>query len=187
MELTYKKLILLFLYSPVSYGEEVNIPIQGRTRFMKMGFLFKEELLKQFQEDKSFSKINLPDYFPWKYGPFSRDFLNDLEFLINREYVNVDTGNGAITEELEEYRFWIDSDGTYEPTEFVQEVFSPTEKGTGKSLQWWSMLTSNQKSLLVDFKRSLNSASLSRILEYVYKKYENDYTNKSLIRDRFLK
>ncbi len=40
MKLTGKKLLLLLLYSPIN-GKKYNVPITGRTRLMKMVFLFE--------------------------------------------------------------------------------------------------------------------------------------------------
>ena len=78
MKLTGKKFILLLLYSPITTGCNVNVPIAGRTRLMKMGFLFKEEVLNDFQKDRTFDEVALPEYFAWKYGPFSGEFLNGI-------------------------------------------------------------------------------------------------------------
>jgi len=39
----------------------------------------------------------------------------------------------------------------------------------------------------MEFKKVLNRASLNRILEYIYKKYQKEgYIDKSLIRERYL-
>ena len=62
MKLTGKKLLLLLLYAP-SEKEKFNDPISGRTRLMKMVFLFKEELCSDFMKDKIFEGVDLPEYF----------------------------------------------------------------------------------------------------------------------------
>ncbi|MGA1980519.1 MAG: hypothetical protein ABSG99_08185 [Sedimentisphaerales bacterium] len=192
MKLTGKKFILLLLYSPTT-GEKVNVPIAGRTRLMKMGFLFQEEVLIDFQKDKTFDEIVLPEYFAWKYGPFSGGFLNDLEFLINQEYIKSRSGSSPIPAELAEaeygeYDFWVEDMDEFRVREYDEEVFELTEeKGLPKAKEIWDELSENQRKCLMEFKRVLNRASLSRILEYVYKKYqEKGYTDKSLIRERYL-
>ena len=188
MKLTYKKLILLFLYSPITEApKKYNVPIQGRTRLMKMGFLFKEELLTEFRKDHSFNDIDLPEFMAWKYGPFSADFLNDVEFLLNQEYILVKYCGNPITAEIEEYTYWIEDNGFYETNEYIQEQFTLSEKGISKAKEFWGIMSDNQKRIIIEFKQVLNRAPLSRILEYVYKKYEKQgYTDKSLIRERYL-
>lgn len=192
-KLTGKKFILLLLYSPTTTGDKVNVPIAGRTRLMKMGFLFKEEVLSDFQKDRTFDEVVLPEYFAWKYGPFSGELLNDLEFLINQEYIKSRSGSSPILAELDEaeygeYDFWIDNMDEFRVREYDEEVFELTkEKGLPKAKEIWDALSENQKKYLIEFKRVLNRASLNKILEYVYKKYQKKgYIDKSLVRERYL-
>ena len=195
MKLTGKKLILLLLYTPVE-GDRVNIPIAGRTRLMKMGFLFKEEVLGDFQKDRTFNESILPDYFGWKYGPFSSGFLNDLEFLVNQSYVhrieNERMLSDLVTSQEElidwEYDFWIEDMDEFQSKQYNEEVFELTQdKGVVEAKKIWDILSKNQKMYLREFKEVLNRAPLSRILDYVYKKYRKDgYVDKSLIRERYL-
>ena len=192
MKLTGKKFILLLLYTP-TVGNKANVPIAGRTRLMKMGFLFDEEVRDDFQKDKTFDEIALPEYFAWKYGPFSGELLNDLEFLINQEYIKVQSGNAPISAEMAEaeygeYHFWVDDMDEFHSREYDEEIFQLSkEKGIPKAEEIWNILSDNQKKLLCEFKKVLNRASLNRILEYVYKKYHKDgYIDKSLIRERYL-
>ena len=192
MKLTGKRFILLLLYAPIN-GDEFNVPISGRTRLMKMGFLFKEELTSDFQKDKTFEEIELPEYFAWKYGPFSGELLNDLEFLVNQNYIK-STSKGTRTDasiaevEFAEYDYWVDDLDEFRSNEYDEESFKLTEeKGIPKAKEIWEVLSQNQKKIISEFKKVLNQASLSRILEYVYKKYQKDgYVDKSLIRERYL-
>lgn len=193
MKLTGKKFILLLLYSPTTTGDKVNVPIAGRTRLMKMGFLFKEEVLGDFQKDRTFDEVVLPEYFAWKYGPFSGELLNDLEFLINQEYIRSRSGSSPIPAEMDEaeygeYDFWVDNMEESRIREYDKEVFDLTkEKGMPKAEEIWSVLSENQQKCLMEFKKVLNCASLNRILEYIYKKYQKEgYIDKSLVRERYL-
>lgn len=188
MKLSYKKLLLLLLYAPEEEKGKPNIAISGRTRLMKMCFLFREELLEDFRKDKIFDEIDLPEFFAWKYGPFLTDVLNDLEFLINQEYIEVTSGeNYPLPEELSEYEYWKDDLVTFKSQEYTEEIFSiSANKGMDKARDIWNRLSVNQQRLLINFKRPLNRAPLNRILEYVYKKYKDNYTDKSLIRERYL-
>ena len=186
MKLTGKRFLVMLLYSPTE-GTQVNASISGRTRLMKMGFLFREELLKDFIKDTSFDEIKLPEYYAWKYGPFSRDLLNDLEFLINQEYVDVEySKNQPMPEELAEYDHWIGDLNDFDSSEYSEEVFRLAKpKGLSKGKELWGNLSENQRKLLKEFKRSLVEVSLDRILLYVYRNYKK-YTDKSLIRERYL-
>ncbi len=167
----------------------MNTPISGRTRLMKMGFLFGEEIADQFKKDGGLQEADLPEYFAWKYGPFSTTFLNDLEFLINQEYVRPQMSSGTpLIAELAEYEYWIDDLEELDDREYVEETFELTDdKGIAKAKELWGLLSTNQQELLSQFKRVLVRAPLDRILEYVYKKYnEKGYIDKSLIRDKYL-
>lgn len=53
MKLTGKKFLLVLFYSPTK-GNNFNIPIIGRTRLMKMCFLFKKEILADFKKQEVF-------------------------------------------------------------------------------------------------------------------------------------
>ncbi|MFC1568495.1 hypothetical protein ACFL37_02210 [Candidatus Margulisiibacteriota bacterium] len=189
VKLTGKKLLLILLYSPTESGS-VNVPIAGRTRLMKMGFLFEEELLQNFRRDRTIEIIesDLPKYFSWHYGPFSRDFLNDLEFLVNQAYIDRSFGRNAPTpEEIEEYNYWVEDMDDFEAREYQEEIFTlNAQRGLPKAKVIWDLLSDTQKSIIKDFKTILNKATLDRILEYVYKKYKDGYTDKSLIRDKYL-
>ena len=192
MKLSGKKFVLLLLYAPTS-GDNVNVPIAGRTRLMKMGFLFKEEILRDFEKDETFEEIILPEYFAWKFGPFSGELLNDLEFLVNQNYIKTTSGKTPISvataeAEFAEYDYWVDDMDEFRTGEYNEETFELTEeRGVAKAKDIWEVLTSNQKNIISQFKNTLNRASLDRILEYVYKKYQKKgYIDKSIIRERYL-
>lgn len=191
MKLTGKKFLLLILYTPTKNGKDApaNVPITGRTRLMKMSFLFDKEVREDFIKDKTFSEVALPEFFPWKYGPFSRDLLNDLEFLVNQQYIAVAIARSVPNpEELAEYEYWVDDLEEYEGREYQEEEFSLTpDAGIPKAQEIWSLLSANQRHLLIQFKALINQAPLDRILEYVYKKYKDQgYADKSLIREKYL-
>lgn len=187
MRLTGKRLLLILLYAPTK-GEEVNIPIVGRTRLMKMFFLFDRELLARFKSGGTVEAVDLPEYFAWKYGPFSVDLLRHLEFLINREFVEASlTADRPLPEETAEYQFWIEDPEELADSQYDQESFSLTStKGVPKGVELWGELSNSQRQLLVDFKSSMVGAPLARILEYVYRNYEEEgMTRKSVIKGRF--
>jgi len=186
-KLTGKKFLILLLYAPVNGS--CDFPIVGRTRIMKMGFIFDKEIKSDFEKESNLTEISLfDDFMAWKYGPFSKKLLNDLEFLRNREFIKTKIASEApIPEEYDEYEYWIEDYDDYEVDDYQQEEYCLTEKGLEKGEELWSILTPSQKNIMEEFKTLLARASLYKILEYVYKKYSKDgYTDKSLIRERFL-
>jgi uncharacterized protein YwgA len=186
MKLAGKKVLMLLL-CPSDLQDTVPA-IPGRTRIMKMVFLFEKEVWPELKKDRSTDEYVLPVFFAWKYGPFSSEVLNDLEFLINRDYIDVQRGSSATNEELEEYEYWLDDLAEVASTEYVEEVFSLSKKGLEKARIIWAELTDNQREVVVEFRRIMISAPLGKILEYVYKKYQKEgYTDRSLIADRYLK
>jgi uncharacterized protein YwgA len=185
MKFTGKKLILLLLFPHDSGSLSLSIP--GRTRLMKMAFLFDKEVWPDLKDEHTGDEKALPEFFAWKFGPFSSELLDDLEFLVNRGFVDVQRGAHATNEELEEYEYWLDESGQSFTTEYVEEVFSLTEKGMDRAAPLWAELTDRQRTLIDKFRAVMVKAPLSRILEYVYKKYEKEgFTDRSLIRDRYL-
>lgn len=198
MKLTGKKLMLLLLYTPDKKGV-LNYPITGRTRLMKMIFLFEKEILIDFRKDTQINLVNFPDFFAWKYGPFSKDVFNDLEFLINRQYIKASLStNVSLPEETAEYRYWEEKNidelniEEYEEeysrfNEYVEEIFElTTELGLPKAESFWKNLSKSQQDILVKFKTVLNEAPLAKILEYVYRKYKDaGLIEKSIIKGRF--
>ena len=187
MKISGKKFLLLVLYAPTEHGS-IGEPIEGRTRLMKMGFLFEKELKKDFQRAGE-HLIALPEFFAWKYGPFSKGLLNDLEFLRNRGYVDSRSARVApLTMELEEYSYWIEDMDDLDVGEYeAEEFFLTEERGLPKGELLWGQLSRVQRETLIAFKDVLAKASLDRILEYVYKKYKDDgYADKSLIKDKYL-
>lgn len=190
-KLTGKKLLLLLLYSPFQ-GNDFNEPISGRTRLMKMVFLFKKEIWSDFNKNNTNIINNLPEFFPWHYGPFSLDLINDIEFLHNQKYIQIKQSDDSTTSpkesELDEYEYWIDNIDDYSYSDYTEETFSLTnDKGIAKAQNLWEALDTTQQKCLIDFKRIINKTPLSNILEYIYKKYQDKgYIDKSLIRERFL-
>ena len=77
-EMSSKDLLLSFLYSP-GVSEEYNEAITGRTKLTKMMFLFEKQIYKQFFKDSI--DIDLPDFEPYYFGPFSKQLFEDLSFF----------------------------------------------------------------------------------------------------------
>ena len=164
--------------------------IRGRTRLMKMVFLFDKEIKKKFNMAKIIEKDALPVFVPFDFGPFSPQVYNDLEFLVDLGFVKVEPAisQGIAAEEALEYRYWragsalgIDDTGPEN-----EEVFALTELGIafvddGQA----GTLNQDQWTLLEEFKIRCTGAPLSALLRYVYAKYP-DMITESKIREEIL-
>lgn len=157
--------------------------IVGRTRIMKMVFLFEKEIRKKFNEE-IISVSELPDFTAYDYGPFSAKVYEDLEFLVNMGFIEV-TSFGTremLPDEIEEYAYWqtISND---EDRVFV-EKFSLSEIGK-RYVQKKVKLSKSQLDIIAEFKKRCTIATLSSLLKYIYSRYPK-YTKKSKIRDQVL-
>ena len=189
-----RDILLLLLYAPGVTGEE-NEPIRGRTRLMKMMFIFEQELYRKFRFDQMIGEDDLPDFSPWLYGPFSRDVFDYIEFFRRIGFVEVtDTpeGEGSV-EDADEYGQWVEETALDEETDhseysdYTEESFRLTAQGLGfvKASGLCDSLSENQRSALKEHKARFNRASLYAILQYVYENYR-DMTAKSEIKGRVL-
>jgi hypothetical protein len=189
--LTGKHILLLLLYSNGSM-DDYNEPIEGRTRIVKMMFLFDKEIKKEFIKDSSIDLIEFPDFTPWKYGPFSKQIYDDIEFFINNEYIisELIVNDSSEIEGLE-YFNWLDDFLVTDENEIIsdiyrQERFSLTKLGMNYvEGHIYNDLTENQKEIVKVFKLKINTASLNAILRYTYMKYP-EFTTKSEIKGSIL-
>ncbi|MCD6394454.1 MAG: hypothetical protein J7M40_13215 [Planctomycetes bacterium] len=180
-----KDLLMLLLYAKGKSGEACEV-IAGRTRLMKMVFLFDEEIRKKFNLSEVISKKILPEFEAYDYGPFSAQVYDDLEFLVNMGFVDVNaSGNKELlADEAEEYEYWQAISGDEDRP--FQEQFTLTDVGrrfVEKKLK--TELTDEQWQVLDEFKERVTSASLTALLKYVYARYPEKIT-KSKIRDQVL-
>jgi hypothetical protein len=183
-----KDLLMLLLHARGHRGEQCE-PIRGRTRLMKMVFLFEKEV-KQKLERGTVSDEGLPKFDADNFGPFSPQVFSDLEFLVDTGFVAPsDIADAELSEEeAAEYRYWQASDGEEgdaEPPEHEQEFcLTPLGKKfveTGFAGQF----SQDEWAALDAFKARCTSAPLRSILRYVYTRYP-ETTKKSKIRDEIL-
>ena len=190
-----RDILLLFLYVPGVTGEE-NEPISGRTRLMKMMFIFERELYKKFRFDQMIEESDLPDFSPWLYGPFSKDVFDYVEFFRRIGFVEVTETpeDEAPVEDAEEYGQWVaemalseDADQS-DYSDYTEESFRLTDRGMGfvRESGLFDDLSENQRSALKEYKSRFNRASLYAILQYVYKNYPQ-MTAESQIKERILR
>ena len=81
-----RDILLLLLYSP-GVQDETNEPIVGRTRLVKMLFLFKTEAFKHFRGGTALNESEFYQFFPWNFGPFSSQVYDDLTFFTLRGFI----------------------------------------------------------------------------------------------------
>jgi uncharacterized protein len=174
-KLTSGDLLLLLIYSKGT-TEGVNEPIVGRTRLVKMVFLFEKEVYKDFCKDRCLiEEQDLPDFFAWHFGPMSKEVLQDLEFFIKIHFIEAkEEKNTFAFEEAEEFSSLTkDSSFDEDPEEvYIYQKYFLTDLGKKYVEEnLLPVLSQNQKEMLSKLKLRLNTASLTKILKYVYTKY----------------
>jgi uncharacterized protein YwgA len=180
-----KDILLLLLLSP-GITDDRNEPITGRTRLTKMVFLFKEEVLPQFGRDIQVTEENYYRFFPWAFGPFSKELYDDLFFFILQGFVSAKPAvDSVLPEEAAEWQHWIhqgDMDDDEEDT-FQQESFRLTEKGMAFAIGLDEQLNKNQKLLLREFKKRTVQVPLRALLRYVYSNHPKMTENSQIKED----
>jgi hypothetical protein len=184
-----RDILLLLLYAP-GVHDEINEPIVGRTRLVKMLFLFKTEALQHFRSGTEINEQNFYDFFAWNFGPFSSQVYDDLTFFSLRGFIEAqETTEDALPESAEEWHRWLTSSTPdNEDDSFVsyeEQQFRLTEKGMKFAEQLYDRLNHAQRKLLREFKGHLNGTPLRAILRYVYKNYP-DQIERSQIKEQVL-
>ena len=163
----------------------------GRTRLVKMLFLFKEEALKEFRKGTDINEDNFYDFFAWSFGPFSSQIYDDLKFFELRGFIAAnESDEDTLPESAAEWEMWLSSSlpeaTDYSYTEYQEEQFQLTERGVSfveKNL--YDLLSWSQKNLIREFRKRMESSPLRAILSYVYKNYPK-LTEKSEIREQII-
>jgi uncharacterized protein YwgA len=182
-----KDLIILLLYAKGAKGKSCE-PILGRTRLMKMIFLFNEEVRRKFNLGVIIAEKALPDFKPYDYGPFAEQVYIDLEFLVDTGFVKVKhLGNDSeMGEEFPEYQYWQATTGLNDEVEGTSGVdeFSLSEIGK-KFVEDGELgeLNQEQWDILDKFKTRCTSIPLKALLRYVYAKYPKMTTNSKILED----
>lgn len=190
-DLSGKDLLLAILYCPGVNGKK-NEPIIGRTKLTKMMFLFEKEIYKKFF--KEIEIINLPNFEPYHFGPFSKDVFDDLKFFISIGLINTSETDipiasadkfecEAIIDE-EAMGEWVNA--TFDCSEEVELQYFLSKKGEQYvEEKLWNRFSEQQQKNLQLFKSKINTITLDALLRYVYNKYP-EYTTKSIIADKYV-
>lgn len=184
-----RDILLLLLYSP-GVRDEPNEPIVGRTRLVKMLFLFKAEALQHFRSGTGINEDNFYDFFAWNFGPFSSQVYDDLTFFTLRGFIEAeDTAEDPLPESAAEWQRWLTSSTADDEEDafssYEEQEFRLTERGLVFTNQLHQRLTSSQRKVLKEFKARLVRAPLRSILRYVYENYP-EQIDRSEIKERIL-
>lgn len=187
-----KDILLLLLYAR-GKTKELGEAICGRTRLMKMVYLFKKEVYHKGNFNKYVSEEKLASFEAYKYGPFSIDVFRDISFFINIGYIEAKNleGKDASMADIEEFskyleEFMMEGENTGEEfSSYEEEKFTLTEEGKQFANSLYDQLTEGQKTALINFKSRYNSSTLTTLLRYVYKTYP-DSAERSEIRSKIL-
>jgi hypothetical protein len=183
-------IIHLLVYAPTYTDQRPgSVPIIGRTRLMKMLFLYDKEISKGFYQNQ---KVNF-GFKSYNYGPFSRKVYEAIDFLESRGIIDVKFSNSVDESDFTLENLINSSDEESEKDDNdIQEESIGVEQfeitKLGKSFMEnqskffaWVNLNENQKEILKKFKSQMVSAKLKDILRYVYQKYP-EFADKSIIR-----
>lgn len=182
LSLHSKDILLLLLYAPTDKQQTQNII--GRTRLIKLMFLFQKEIFAKFKtDDITLGEIKFE---AWNFGPWSKDVYDDVEFLKNIDFLTVrDSGQEASYDEAAENDLWQSQLSDDQVEEFAQEEFMLSELGKKFTKLKWDQLSDNQQGVLIAFKEQFNAVPLYALLQYVYTRYPESTIN-SKIKDKVL-
>lgn len=183
-----KDLIMALLYADGPGG--ACEPIYGKTRLMKMIFLFQKELKKGFNK-KEIDNSRLTEFEAYDYGPYSAAVYDDLEFLINNGFVKARINNSPTNDEAEDEIELGENEGREQfigvrgadDNPNVFNTFSLTDLGK-EFVESQIKLSIDQWAALARFKSKCVQTSLKTLLKYVYTKYPDMAVN-SKIKGRY--
>jgi uncharacterized protein YwgA len=132
--------------------------IEGRTRLEKILFLTRKEVLDRLRTPQA---TRFYQFTPYRFGPFSEDLYDDLEFLRDNGFIEIRGGSGS-------------------------EVFSITPKGTTFLEQKVrKRLPPDVLEEVVRLRNKYARLSIQELIVYVYNRYP-EYAVKSEIRESIL-
>ncbi len=145
--------------------------IEGITRLEKLMFLL--------QHETHFSgKIKDKYQFePWKFGPFSKEIYDSLDFLLSCDLVTIEEIDLANYIEYMERRSLTEVED--KDLEIKQKIISLTERGHRVAEKLKHLISDTDFKELVSLKDRFLRMPLNRLIQYVYHKYP-DYTGESI-------
>lgn len=209
MRLKGTDILLLLLYVPGKTGG-ICEPIFGTTRLSKAFFLFEEEAKEKFMKG-SITIDDLPEFIPWKFGPWSNQLMDNVEFFEGINFIKIEdhyTKEDVSIAEEQEIKKW-EEEGSTEDNDggdqnnadnsfkqkkirslFDQKKYTLTSAGR-KYVEEKLLPRLDRSSLeiLTEFKLRIAKVSLFTLLRYVYLNYskeKGDWTRNSKIRSKFI-
>ena len=184
-----KDILLLLLYSPGN-TDQFNEAVIGKTRLVKMLFLFHKECLRHFVKSTRITEENFYEFFAWNFGPFSTQVYDDIMFFTLRGFiVEESTEEEVLPEAASEWWEWMRMSSPDAEqggiTDYDEHSFTLSDKGATFAKDLYGTLTTNQKKTLKTFKAEMNRRPLKAILQYVYDRYP-DFTSHSKSREQVL-
>jgi len=177
------ELLLLLLYTPGASGKEGE-SIDGITKLGKLLFLlWKEGSFEKYLKDISFEA--------YKFGPFSLEMYDEIEFLFNLGLVKKTEKRATSSAESYDRIELVDNDALFDDTDVkvsdskIKETFELTEQGMKAAKKIATKLSENELKIIRNIKTIYNSMPLFQLLRYVYTKYPS-YTVESDIREAVL-
>lgn len=170
-----KDILLLLLYSPGCNGE-VNEPVIGRTRLVKMIFLLWRELRPFFKKNIELTDDDFYKFYAWNYGPFSKEVYDDIMFFELRGFI-VSSFNDSevLPEAAEEWKDWNNlaevGHQTDDVLEYEERSFEISSTKVCFVANLYEHLSHDQKRILRMFKCKFSRTPLRAILRYVYTQY----------------
>lgn len=170
-------------------------PIRSSVRLIKMMFIFNKEIAPLLRKKgATISEEDLPNFWAYNYGPFSKDIYEQIELFKNIGFIKVRNLN--VREEMSEVDDW-------EEKPFIDELESQESydnRRDGKFMEYEllplgvkyveceikSNFAADQLEILSNFKKKIVETPIKTILRYVYIKYP-DMTKNSLIKDEVLR
>lgn len=181
-----KDVLLLLLLSP-GQSQEKNEPISGRTRYMKLVYLFYKELVRDLSSFNAVNEEKRHSFKPYHFGPFSKDVFDDIQFLENADLITEDAGGEPSIAESAESRLFYDEalierieSQEEENEEYLEPIFKLTEKGVEFADHLYNSLQTRERKALQRFKGKFNVLPLATLLRYVYRTYPESATESKI-------
>ena len=168
--------LLLLLFAPGPSGEWGE-PVQGRTRLVKLLFLLNESWKRSRESGPLVPSFY--EFYPYRFGPFSKEIFDDVEFFRNLQIVDVRPDDSEVADVAEvaetiesnsESLFADDPEAT--TVESYNEVkLSLTERGRRIAKQLWEALPENDRTPFITVKERYGAMPLTRLLRHVYSEF----------------